>query len=306
MLGLSRSSVPGRLLGAMTCTDTSTFAPGFRLLPGDVRPQIEQLYLILRTLDDLVDEEQPQASERVHAAARWARGERADSPETRMLDDLAEHGLARSALIDFCDGMRADMNHVQSATEDELELYCQRVGGSIGVMLAQLLGASAECEAKMATLGRAAQRTNILRDIDEDREHGRVYLARSTIERFGTPLPGAREALMRDQIARADALYEQGLQAIELLPRGRRAIALWIGLYREILRQLERNGLGRRAERAVVPAWRRRMFVARHRLGPEAGVARRRIPTREERDDRANRGHAAWDDRTAGLGQAEP
>jgi phytoene synthase len=152
-------------------------------------------------------------------------------------------------------------------TEGDLELYCERVAGSAAVLLAQMLRLSdPRCQTKLATLSRAAQRTNILRDIDEDLAQGRVYVARTTIERFGSLAPGSRAALLRDQIARADALYDDGLQAIPFLAREhRRCVALSAALYREILRQIERDGFGRRAGRAVVPAWRRRWLIARYR-----------------------------------------
>jgi phytoene synthase len=178
--------------------------------------------------------------------------------------------------------MRHDIARATVQDDAGFERYCQQAGGSVGVVLANLLGGGGddadgedggerrrEAERRMATLGRAMQVTNILRDIDEDFAHGRVYIARSTIERFGFPSPGAREQLLRDHIARADALYEQGLPAIRLLGAGRRAMALSADLYREILRQIEREGFGRRAGRAVVPAWRRRVLAARHRFSQQ-------------------------------------
>jgi 15-cis-phytoene synthase len=114
-----------------------------------------------------------------------------------------------------------------------------------------------------AALGKAMQRTNILRDIDEDLENGRVYLARSTLERFGSPAPGLRAELLRDQIARADALYEEGIAGIALLMRGRRAIRAAAAMYREILRQIEREGYGAEAGRVVVPRSRKLLVAAR-------------------------------------------
>ena len=253
---------------ATTAPDASTFAPGLRLLPADVRSDVYRLYHVLRTLDDLVDEDQPQAAERVDAVERWARGEQVDSPETRLLADLSERRtLMPEAFLEFCQALKHDIARSAIETEDDLELYCQRSAGSTGVMLAELLGNSApEAKAKMATLGRAVQLTNILRDIDEDLSHNRVYIARTTIERFGPPLPGAREELLRDQIARADDLYEQAASVLPLLSRDKRGIGLCAALYREILRQIEREGFGQRSGRAVVPAWRRRLILARYRL----------------------------------------
>jgi 15-cis-phytoene synthase len=109
----------------------------------------------------------------------------------------------------------------------------------------------------------AMQRTNILRDLDEDRAAGRIYLARATVDRFGPPLPGAREGLVRDQIARADARYAEGIAGIPLLRRGRVAIRAAASMYREILRQIERDGYGARPGRAVVGRGRKLWLIAR-------------------------------------------
>jgi 15-cis-phytoene synthase len=253
---------------ATLAPDGSTLAPGLRLLPSEVRADVYRLYDVLRTLDDLVDDDQPQAAERVDAVERWAHDEHADTYETRILTELAQrHLLPKQALVEFCQGMRHDIARATIYSEEDLELYCQRAGGSVGVMLARLLGSSGSAgEAKMATLGRAMQRTNILRDIDEDATHDRVYISRSTIERFGAPIPGARAELLRDQIDRADELYEQAADATSVLARGQRGMALCTTLYREILRQIERDGYGRTAGRVVVPTWRRRLLIAGHLL----------------------------------------
>ena len=103
-------------------------------------------------------------------------------------------------------------------TEADLDRYCYQVAGTVGLMMAALLGTRDPRAARpaAAALGMAMQRTNILRDIDEDARAtaastspgrpSRASAARSS--------PGAREALLRDQIARADALYDAGLAGI--------------------------------------------------------------------------------------------
>jgi phytoene synthase len=249
----------------------STFSSGVRLLPDGLQTDARRLYHMLRTIDDLVDEEDPQAAQRVDAIERWARGEKApDTPETRTLTDLSDrYPLSPDTVTEFCKGMRHDLAGTSIKTEEDLELYCHYVGGTVGIMLAGLLGTThPDGETKMDVLGTAMQWTNILRDIDEDLAHGRVYIAQTTIERFGFPNPGAREALLRDQIKRADALYEKGLSAIPLLQNGRRAMGLATILYREILRQIERGGYGHKPGRATVPAWRKRLLTAKYRLKP--------------------------------------
>jgi phytoene synthase len=226
---MSAAAVPAPLLlEARTTTHrvARTFSLACRLLPRGVRDDVYLLYLLFRSLDDLVDDGAPDAQERVAAVETWAQGPLAP------------------------------------ATQD---LYCYRVAGTVGVVMASLLGTRdpAVAHPAAARLGMAMQRTNILRDIDEDRAAGRTYLSREAIARHGPPLPGRRSALMREQIARADALYESGLTGIGQLRSGRVAIAAAAGMYREILRQLEREGLGERAGRAVVPTERKLAVAAR-------------------------------------------
>ena len=139
--------------------------------------------------------------------------------------------------------------------------------------MASVLGTSRFDRAQPAAvaLGMAMQRTNILRDIDEDVAGGRIYVARETIERHGGLEPGRRGALLRDQIARADALYERGFAGIGELRQGRRAIAAAGAMYRELLRELERGGYADRPGRAVVPRRRKLRVAADARV---AGVTR--------------------------------
>ena len=243
-----------------------TFALACRLLPKAIRDDVYRLYLVFRTLDDLVDESDPGALQAVAAVERWCNDGTVASRESALLADLAtRHALPRGALREFCAGMRSDIDGAPILTEYELDLYCYRVAGTVGVVMAALLGTTTPAaDAHAAALGKAMQRTNILRDIDEDAANGRLYLARETLDRFGGRLDaGARAALLRDQIARADALYDLGFAGIPLLRSGRYAIAAAGGMYREILRQIEREGYGASRGRAVVARPRKLLIAAR-------------------------------------------
>jgi len=245
-----------------------TFAIACRMLPRDIRDDVYLLYLVFRTLDDLVDDGDPGAAERIAAVEAWCDGAVARSPEALLLERLARrHALPRPAIADFCRGMRDDLDAVAIETEADLDVYCHRVAGTVGVVMAALLGATDPAAPRhAAALGQAMQRTNILRDIDEDLGNGRVYLARETLDRLcggALPPPARREDLLRDQIARADALYELGMAGVALLPCGRRAIAAAGGMYREILRQIERDGYHAQAGRAVVSRRRKLLVAAR-------------------------------------------
>ena len=244
-----------------------TFALACRLLPRSLRDDVYLLYLVFRTLDDLVDTGDPRADERIAAVEAWCAGAAAGSREAQLLADLAtRHPLPRVIVADFCAGMRDDLRGGAVATESDLDEYCYRVAGTVGVVMASVLGATdPRAPRHAAALGQAMQRTNILRDIDEDLAAGRVYLARETLERFGwsaVPPPARREALLRDQIARADALYDTGARGIAMLPYGRRAIAAAGAMYREILRQIERDGYGSHG-RAIVSRKRKLLEAAR-------------------------------------------
>ena len=106
-----------------------TFSWACRLLPGPLRDDVYLLYLVFRTLDDLVDEGDADATARVAAVQAWARGQR--SPPTReivVLDELASrHPLPRDAFADFCAGMRRRHRRRALFTEADVDRYCYQV-----------------------------------------------------------------------------------------------------------------------------------------------------------------------------------
>jgi len=233
-----------------------TFSLATRMLPRPLRDDVYLLYLVFRTLDDLVDHGHPDARMRIAAVLEWCAGAAPTTREAVLLDELASrHPLPRHAMRSFCAGMTQDLDGPRFETEADVDVYCYRVAGTVGVVMTALLGTHdpERAEPAAAALGMAMQRTNILRDIDEDRDQGRVYLAAETLERFGGSLaPGHRADLLRHQIALADDLYERGMAGIPLLAGGRRAIAAAAVMYREILRQIEREGYGANPGRVMV------------------------------------------------------
>jgi phytoene synthase len=249
-----------------------TFAVACRLLPRAVRHDVYLLYHVFRTLDDLVDEGHPDARARVDAVAAWA-AEQPDAwtPEVGLLEVVAaRHPVPRHAVSDFCAGMRQDLARETFATEADVDRYCYRVAGTVGLVMAAVLGTRDGKRARPAavTLGIAMQRTNMLRDIDEDLAAGRVFVAQEAGDRHGALRPGQRAALLREQIAYADRLYERGLAGVGELHRGRWAIAAAGAMYREILREIERGGYGATAGRASVAPARKLTLAARAALRP--------------------------------------
>ena len=256
-----------------------SFALAARFLPRDVRDDINLLYLALRRLDDLVDLEAPSGSaqradaqQRLAAIRTWlSTGAVADAggDELAIFVDLQRRtpALPTDAIGAFLDGMESDLAGPVMESDADLDLYCYQVAGTVGRLMAALLGVRGgdEVQADHAAraLGAAMQRTNILRDIDEDLANGRVYLPATALRRVGldpaaasgpTSLrDGDRRALYMAEIARADADYEAGAAGIRYLQNGGRSIRVAGHLYREILRQIERDGFGvQRPHRPVV------------------------------------------------------
>lgn len=266
-----------------------SFSLAARLLPTDRRHDVELLYLVLRSLDDLVDVEiraggssREAAEARIAGIERWTRGEpigtQATDRELIILDHLANRNRAfpRDAVLDFLEGMRTDLAGPSIATDDDAARYCYQVAGTVGRMMASLLGTAPGSEAAAdraaRSLGSAMQRTNILRDIDEDLAAGRIYLSHERLRAHGIDpsetggprsLKGAdRRALLQEEIALADAEYEAGLAGIGYLLHGRTSIRAAALLYREILRQIERDGYGsRRPHRPVVGRGRKALLM---------------------------------------------
>jgi phytoene synthase len=282
-----------------------TFDLATRILPAGVRTDVRRLYLVLRTLDDLVDDGDPAAHHRLAAVESWARGEPAAGREAVLLADLVSRHptLPRDAVADFCAGMRADLRGPCHATDEDLDTYCYQVAGTVGRLMAPLLGIvpgrEADADAAARALGAAMQRTNIVRDLREDARHGRVYLPASVLAGAGVApgdaaalvdLPAwpasRRAALLAPVIARADADYAVGLAGVDCLVRGRRGIRAAGSMYRAILREVERDGYGASGRRAVVPRHRKVRLVAGSLLAgsPRTGsspgeTGRRRTPS---------------------------
>jgi 15-cis-phytoene synthase len=265
-----------------------TFDLASRFLPRPVRRDVRRLYLVLRTLDDLVDDGDPRAVDAIEKVEAWAAGEPSRGPLAAILDDLVGRhaGLPRDALADFAAGMRADIAGPAHRTEADLARYCYQVAGTVGRAMVALLGVrpGSEPEADLAAraLGTAMQRTNILRDLGEDARRGRVYLPDDAFREVGlAPEQGGhllvelaawpaatRAVFIGRQSARAEEEYAIGLAGTRHLLSGRRAVYAAGLMYRDILRQIEREEYGGRRSRVVVSRGRKLLLVARASMMP--------------------------------------
>lgn len=245
-----------------------TFYYGSLFLPKPKRRAAWALYAFCRTADDIADE--PELfPEPLNELERWERGLRdayAGHPRgavmTAWADMLRDYAVPIEPALDLLRGVAMDIAGARYETFEDLRVYCYRVAGTVGLLMAPILGATdSSALASAVDLGIAMQLTNILRDVGEDARNGRLYLPREDMERFGVSeldiargavTPAFRE-LMRFQIARTEHHYARGLAGVRRLNKDARlAIQLSGELYRAILDQIRRNDFDVFSRRAHV------------------------------------------------------
>jgi len=240
-----------------------TFHLMARLLGPARGDAIAALYGFARVADDLVDERDEAADpEGVRRALHRMLDElqlavegRSRAPRFVVLGEaVRRYGIPLQPFRELVAGVEMDLDRRRYPTFAELERYCYRVAGTVGLMITPVAGYRAGTAAleHAKTLGTAMQLTNILRDVGEDHAHGIVYLPEDELAWFGLEaeeLPRRRhDAAFRDlmefQIARARRLYDDGLALIPLLTshRGRAAFQFACDAYAGILDRIRDNG----------------------------------------------------------------
>lgn len=166
---------------------------------------------------------------------------------------VCRYEIPRQYFEEVAHGCRMDLTVKRYATWAALEDYCYHVAGVVGLIMCSVFGLRDErARAQAVAMGNAMQLTNILRDIREDWERGRVYLPQEDLARFGYTeqdigrgvVDGRFRDLMRFEVARARALYEEGAAGLAALPAdGSRLTASAMGvIYGGILGAIERQG----------------------------------------------------------------
>jgi 15-cis-phytoene synthase len=246
-----------------------------RRLPAELRPATHALYGYVRTADDIVDGPGHPAARRAALDAwedelrRALAGAGSQHPVVGALVHAGErHRLPLDELGTYMRSMRVDCGPVRIGSWEELQAYMDGSTGSVGRIMAALLGISARDNGDFTRLAKAFQLTNFLRDVREDWGMDRIYLPAEDRERFGVPeadfadrsATPALRALVAQQIGRARALFEAAEPAIALAPvSARSGMRLACAAYGRILDRAERAGgdvLGRRVGLRVrdVPA----------------------------------------------------
>ncbi len=300
---------------SVTRRQAANFFYGIRLLPRERRRAMSAAYAFARRVDDIGDGTlaREQKLLRLDGEARAlallesdgcsdAGGE--DPVMTALADAYARFSIPARALGELIEGVRMDVEGVAYEDFDELALYCRRVAGTIGRVCLAIFGlredvrvGHAHAEALAEDLGVALQLTNILRDLREDAENGRVYLPGEDLRRFGLISGGVQgsapevlavlahgggatrgpfeidelqpvSALVRFEAERARRWFERGLALAPLLDRRSAACVLAMaGIYRRLLERIEAHPEQAVRRRMSLPAHEKAWVAARGMLG---------------------------------------
>lgn len=246
------------------------------------------LYAFCRRLDDLVDgaEADTAALPRLLDQARelvaglFTRGAPTrmepwpEQEQLAFLDTIQRFKIRQQPFQELIDGMQMDLVRSRYQTWAELDLYCYRVAGTVGLMMAPLLGTTDPVAlGHAADLGRAMQLTNIVRDVKEDLARGRLYLPQEDLAAVGlTEAELARgvvddrvRALLATQLTRARRLYASAQQGVPYLSGlgSQRVVRLMGDIYGGILEVIEERDFDIFTQRASLPTRRKLWRLAR-------------------------------------------
>jgi len=251
---------------------SKSFFAASSLLPQRVRMPAIALYAFCRVADDAIDEhsDDPLAVQKLQKRLEAIY----DGQPEPIIEDRAmamvthRYGLPRELPEALLEGFAWDAAERHYDTIEDLHRYCARVAGSVGAMMAMIMGiTNPHALARACELGNAMQLTNIARDVGEDARNGRLYLPRSWMRQAGIDpytwlanpqfTPALGEVVGR-LLLEADRLYQRGSSGIAALPRDcRGAILAAANIYADIGRVIADREMNSVNERAVVGSTRK-------------------------------------------------
>ena len=239
----------------LTKREAKNWYYGFISLPTEKRRAIYAAYAFARECDDDSDTAGSVDSKRAAIARTRRRLDEAyagsgDDPVLKALGDAAlRFNIPREHFEELITGVEMDLDVTRYPDFGALRLYCYRVASVIGLVCLSIFGFTDPAAPERATdLGLALQLTNIMRDVREDAERGRIYLPQDELKRFGYSedelLAGIYNEpfrrLMAFQAERAWEYHERGARLLPLLDvRARACTATMQGIYRQILLRIE-------------------------------------------------------------------
>ena len=253
---------------AVTAANSRSFSLASRLLPKPKRQAIRALYAFCRTTDDIVDHPSARTSEAL--CDWWGDALVGMPPQDQPValawtDASARYQIPQQYAQQLIYGVERDLHQTRYHTFADLAQYCYGVASTVGLMSMHIIGYASDEAVKYAVkLGVALQLTNILRDVAEDWQYGRLYLPQEELEDFGlreTDIANGRMTarwrnFMQFQLARTHRLYEEAWPGIAMLaPEGRLATAAAAEFYRGILDDIAAHDYDVFSRRAHLTKW---------------------------------------------------
>jgi len=248
--------VPPRIAASLDAgRRKSNLAFALRVLPRQRRADALEFYRFCRVVDDIADSPHLDPGERKASLDAWLAA-LADPDLAGIPAPLARvirtHDLDRSLMAEIVRGVAMDATATRYATFDDLRVYCWRVASAVGLVSIKLFGCTQPSSAAYAeALGLALQLTNILRDVGEDADLGRIYLPLEDLARFGIPESAILHRawtepfadLMHFEADRADGFYAQALAALtDGDRRALRAAEIMRAIYSKLLGRMRADG----------------------------------------------------------------
>lgn len=236
-------------------SEAKNFYYGFMTLPFRQRRSIYAAYAFCRLCDDIADG--PSALDekrRLLADTRQLlrcseRGDVSGPTYVALADTISTFNIPARYFEEVIEGVEMDLVQASYGTFEDLREYCYKVASAVGLICMEIFGyEDAQAKEYAVDLGLAMQLTNILRDVREDAQRGRIYIPLDEIASFGySPeelrkgvINDAFRALMKHQIARARRYFESGRRLLPLVPaRASACPAILIAVYSRILDRIE-------------------------------------------------------------------
>ncbi len=241
-----------------TAASGSSFYYSFLFLPDVKRRAIMALYAFCREVDDVVDECSDVSIAR--QKLQWWREEiqrlfqaEPRHPVTQALKQFLDHfNFAEEYFLEIIDGMEMDLDQAQYDSFKALSLYCYRAASVVGLLSIEIFGYTDRQTQKYANdLGMAFQLTNILRDVREDADRGRIYIPMDELNEYGVSpsaltkgetTPALRN-LFEHQAKRARQYYRSAMQQLPDSDRySQRSGIIMAAIYEKILDEIEADG----------------------------------------------------------------
>ncbi len=255
----------------------SSFALPLRFLTPEKRRGSNALYAFCRLADDIVDCDD-RVSEKTRVLLEFEvmlkdalHGKLVHEPVLRSIAAAAmRYSIPHEHLFHIIEGVRCDLTQSRYETIDGLVRYCRLVASAVGLAAVPIWGlrpgvTSEEWTPSADACGLAFQWTNILRDIVEDRERGRVYLPAESFHESGCDVQDLLAGrigpcfgnLAAIEVARARSWFTEAMHLDSMLSvDGKRVFRAMFGVYRELLRSVEGAGSAIFHQRIQTPKWR--------------------------------------------------